>query len=49
MGHLIKTWKERLFHSFWMVDKKRKRILRENAIFIGQALAITKKLYDEQK
>ena len=49
MGHLIKTWKERLFRSFWMVDKKRKRILRENAIFIGQALAITKKLYDEQK
>ena len=30
-----------------MIDKKHKMILCENSIFIGQTLAITKKLYDE--
>ena len=32
-----------------MIDKKRKRLLCENLIFIGLAFAITKKIYDEQK
>ena len=40
---------ERPFHSIWIMIKKVKEFLCKNSIFIWQALAIRKKLYDEQK
>ena len=48
-GSSYTNLERKMVSQYFNDDKKRERILCENSIFIGQALAIIKKLYDEQK